>query len=122
MKKTILYIEDEKCLRDDLAEELICHGFDVVTGVNGLDGLAKLSATVPDLVITDLSMPMMSGYEFLAAIGGDESGVCRLPVILLSAYDESEIISKCTVKPRAILKKPVDYSELVSFVESFLST
>ena len=64
----ILVVDDEPSIREALREILESRGYEVLTAADGLDGLHALSKSLPDLVISDLNMPRMSGFEFLAIV------------------------------------------------------
>jgi CheY-like chemotaxis protein len=64
----ILVVDDEPSIREALREMLESGGYEVLTAVDGLDGLHALSKSLPDLIISDLNMPRMSGFEFLAVV------------------------------------------------------
>jgi CheY-like chemotaxis protein len=64
----ILVVDDEPSIREAVREMLEIGGYEVLTAVDGLDGLHALSKSLPDLIISDLNMPRMSGFEFLAVV------------------------------------------------------
>jgi CheY-like chemotaxis protein len=64
----ILVVDDEPSIRDVAREILESQGYEVLTAADGVDGLHALSKSLPDLVISDLNMPRMSGFEFLAVV------------------------------------------------------
>ena len=64
----ILVVDDEPSIREAVREMLESGGYEVLTAVDGLDGLHALSKSLPDLIISDLNMPRMSGFEFLAVV------------------------------------------------------
>ena len=64
----ILVVDDEPSIREALWEILESRGYEVLTAADGLDGLHALSKSLPDLIISDLNMPRMSGFEFLAIV------------------------------------------------------
>jgi CheY-like chemotaxis protein len=64
----ILVVDDEPSTRDAAREVLESQGYEVLTAADGVDGLQALSKSLPDLVISDLNMPRMSGFEFLAVV------------------------------------------------------
>jgi len=64
----ILVVDDEPSIRGAVREILESQGFEVLTAADGLDGLHALSKSLPDLIISDLNMPRMSGFEFLAIV------------------------------------------------------
>ena len=64
-KKKILCIEDDRETAALIAEELLDRGYDVTVAHDGREGLAAILRTMPDLVLSDISMPAMSGFELL---------------------------------------------------------
>lgn len=81
--KTILVVDDDAVVRDSLSDLLKDEGYAVVTAVDGLDALERLNAVSPDLILLDLRMPRMDGWEFLARRPQDGPRR-RAPVVLLS--------------------------------------
>ena len=120
MQKTILYIEDDPCLRVDLEEELRIAGYEVLTACNGREGLEMISAKPSDLILTDVSMPIMNGYELLTILRGSEYAYLQAPVIFMTAHDEAETSKKCSSRPDAVLQKPVDFEELIQTMRRML--
>lgn len=64
----VLIVDDEVTNRELLSEMLALEGYDVVTAQDGLDALDQMAPQLPDVIISDLRMPRMSGFEFLAAV------------------------------------------------------
>lgn len=67
-KHQILAVDDEPSMRETIALLLISSGYDVSTAEDGFSALQQLRRTLPDLVVTDLNMPQMSGYELLSVV------------------------------------------------------
>lgn len=84
----VLIIDDNPDILDFLGEEL-CKHFRVETANNGTDGLAKAIETAPDLIICDVMMPGMDGFEVTRRLK-NEFQTCHIPVILLTAHSSSE--------------------------------
>lgn len=64
----ILVVDDEASIRETVGQILESEGYEVLTAADGLEGLHALSKSLPDLIISDLHMPRMSGFEFLAIV------------------------------------------------------
>lgn len=67
-KHQILVVDDEQAVRDSLAMLLRSVGYKVVTAENGFEALLELKRILPDVIISDLNMPKMSGFEFLSVV------------------------------------------------------
>jgi two-component system sensor histidine kinase/response regulator len=81
---SILVIEDDEPVRQTLVDMLEVNGFSVVAASNGIDGLALARRALPSLIITDVNMPGMTGFELLETFRGDET-LRSIPVIVVSA-------------------------------------
>jgi CheY-like chemotaxis protein len=109
--RTILIVEDEIDLAESLQLLLARKGYRVVLAYDGRDGLEKAIAEEPDLVLTDLMMPIMDGRELIARLRADPA-TRRIPVVAMSASHEAH---------RAVgLRKPFDAEELVRRVRRAL--
>jgi CheY-like chemotaxis protein len=64
----VLVVDDEPSIREAAGAILESQGYEVLTVADGLDGLNALSRSLPDVIISDLNMPRMSGFEFLAVV------------------------------------------------------
>jgi len=92
-KKTILIVEDDKFLRDLIVQKLMKEGFDTVEAVDGEQGVEKVKETKPNLVLLDLILPGMDGFEVLAKIKEDPL-LSEIPVIILSNLGQRDDIEK----------------------------
>jgi DNA-binding response OmpR family regulator len=90
-KRTILIVEDEKALLEILKTNLEESGFKVLTTTNGVEGLEALKKHQVDLVLLDLLMPLMSGFDVLEEMGKKKIAV---PVIVLSNLGQQEDVNK----------------------------
>ena len=93
MNKKILIIEDAKVIRENISTLLSEEGYKVFTANNGKDGLQKARENMPDLLLCDIKMPGMDGYEILEALSENDS-TKSIPFIFLTAKVEKENISK----------------------------
>ncbi|MGC9031418.1 MAG: response regulator transcription factor [Minisyncoccia bacterium] len=89
----ILVVEDDRFLRELIVRKLSEEGFDVITAVNGEEGLKTLKEKKPDLVLLDLILPGIDGFEVLKRLK-EEDIVPSLPVIILSNLGQREDIEK----------------------------
>ena len=67
-KPQILVVDDEPSIRESLGMLLVAAGYDVAEAENGIIALSHLNRTVPDLIVTDLNMPQMSGIELISHV------------------------------------------------------
>lgn len=116
MKKKILVVDDEKSIRL-LLENFLSQNFDVVAINNGHDALVWLEGNLPDLIISDIQMPEMDGYEFLVNVR--QRGFTKhTPFIMLSARSESKERIKCyKLGAQDYLTKPFNPEELEEVVK-----
>jgi CheY-like chemotaxis protein len=81
----ILVVDDDAAIRESGKAVLATKGYEIITAVDGFDGLVQLRRSLPDLIISDLSMPNMSGFEFLSVV---RKRFPQIPVIAISgAYN-----------------------------------
>jgi DNA-binding response OmpR family regulator len=93
MKKKVLIIEDEKDLRFFIARALKEEGFEVIEAIDGEEGIEKAKKEKPDLILLDLLLPGISGYEVLIRIKKDPE-LEIIPVLILSNLGQQEEIEK----------------------------
>ena len=88
-KKTILIVDDSEFVRSYHSHILEQAHFQVITAVDGSDGLEKLFANACDLVLTDINMSNMDGYEFIRRVRADQR-YSSLPIIIMSTESEGK--------------------------------
>ena len=118
MAKKILIIEDEDNLRENLTEILSFRGYDIVTAVNGKEGVIKANKEKPDLILCDIMMPEMDGYEVVEYVRENKQ-LTNIPFIFLTAKTEK----KDTRKGMALgaddyLTKPFSSEEIAEAIEA----
>ena len=120
MAKTILIADDEQDIRDLIAYNLTREGFTVETVANGKEALAKLEKTPVSLVILDIMMPEMDGFEACRAIRANSATV-NIPVLFLTARSaEVDQIVSLELGADDYVQKPVSPRVLVARVKSLL--
>ena len=92
--QTVLIIDDSEYNRDLLQRRLVRSNINVLTAVNGLEGLEVISQNKVDLVLLDIMMPIMNGYETLKRLKSN-SNTANIPVLMISAINEIESVVKC---------------------------
>lgn len=116
-KKTILIIDDDQGIREAVQEFLEMEGFLVKTAVNGEDGLRVLRQMRPDLILLDLMMPTMNGFEFRERQLAEQIEV-DVPLVLMSA--DSQIEKKqAQAGILDCLRKPMDVNELLDKLHKY---
>ena len=118
MAAKILVVEDDESMRDLLRLHLSGAGYDVTVAEDGLAaGYAVLKA-LPDLIICDIEMPNMDGFQFVAALREDRS-LSKLPVIFLTSFEEAHGRAR-ELGACAFLTKPVLADWLLTAVRQAL--
>ena len=93
MPKKILIIEDDRFLRELMSRKLLSLQFDVAVAVDGEEGLEKIKSEMPDVVLLDLILPGINGFEVLENAKKNPA-TAKIPVIILSNLGQSEDIKK----------------------------
>jgi putative two-component system response regulator len=115
---TVLIVEDNDVLKDGLEEVLSIEGYYTVTAANGREALSKMEAVTPDLILADIAMPLMDGFELFSAVR-DRSAWVTIPFIFLTARGETaDIIAGKNLGAEDYLIKPIGREELVTNVRS----
>ncbi|TSC61622.1 MAG: response regulator with CheY-like receiver domain and winged-helix DNA-binding domain [Parcubacteria group bacterium Gr01-1014_48] len=91
--KTVLVVDDEKDVREALQDKFTSEGFQIITADDGDVGLTAALEKHPDLIILDVIMPNMSGWDVLEKLRQDAWGA-NVPVIMLTVLDDIESTAK----------------------------
>jgi DNA-binding NarL/FixJ family response regulator len=119
-KKTILCVEDEADLRGDIAEELEAANYRVLQAANGSEALSLLEKQRPDLVLCDITMPGLGGYDVLKALR-EQGTMADVPFIFLTALAErNDVLTGKQAGADDYLVKPIDYEILLATVAARL--
>jgi DNA-binding response OmpR family regulator len=117
---TILVADDEEDLRELVSYRLSRSGYEVVEAVDGQEALELATERTPDLMVLDVMMPRLDGYELTRRVRAQDS-LRGVPVILLTARSqESDVSRGFDVGADDYLKKPFNPDELVARVRAVL--
>ncbi len=108
----VLVVDDESDIRQAVAEVLAYEGYEVVAACDGAEALDKARAYHPEVVLLDLMMPRMDGWEFRRAQKHDPE-VSRIPVVVLSALGPDGLDAE------GYVGKPFDMDELLKAVRRY---
>ena len=116
----VLYVEDEIVLRDTTCSSLNSILKEVVVADNGQDGLEKFENDSFDLIITDLSMPVMTGTEMIIEIRKQNQDI---PIVVTTAYgsQNEDIIKLKDIGMDEYVMKPVDMMKLIQAIDKAVS-
>jgi len=121
-RKSILCIEDDRDTASLICEELVDRGFEVRVAYNGREGLASILREPPDLVLSDIGMPGMSGFELLERLTSMEPRFERMPFVFLTALgDHDNELKGWQLGADDYVIKPVDYDVLAALITARLA-
>ena len=120
--KKILCIEDDRETAALIVEELIERGFEVSIAHDGRAGLAAILKNMPDLVLSDISMPVMSGFELLERLTALEPRFAKMPFIFLTALtDRDNELKGRHLGADDYVTKPIDFEVLTTIINARLA-
>ena len=116
----ILVVEDNQDNREMVVKVLKFNGYEVIEAVDGEEGIEKAKTEAPDLILLDIYLPKMDGYEVAKRLKGD-TDLRDIPVIALTAHAmkgnrEQALAAGCD----GYISKPIDIRELPKQIEQFL--
>ena len=119
-KKIILWIEDDVMIKTILGNKLIAAGFDVIHVSTGEEAIYRFKQVVPNLIVLDLLLPGIDGFELLKQIHNDET-LKNIPVIILSNVQrESDIATAKSFGVKKFLIKPsTSLEEIITEVKTY---
>ena len=116
----ILLVEDNEMNQDMLMRRLRSKGYEVVVAVNGMEALEKVLAETPDLILMDLSLPELDGWETTRRLKGDDA-TRGIPVIALTAHAlKSDRYMALAAGCDDFDVKPIDFQRLLQKIEEQL--
>lgn len=114
MAARILVVDDDESIRELLRLHLTSAGYEVEVAADAIVAGYKVLKSAPDLIITDVSMPHMDGFEFVAALKADTT-VPRIPVIFLTSVEDGDARGR-ELGAVGYITKPVRADRLLSLV------
>jgi pilus assembly protein CpaE len=113
----ILFVDDEEQIRKLLSTWLARHGYEVTVASDGWEALKAIRAKAPDLVITDVNMPNMNGFELTRRMRADHR-TARIPVVMLSARKQADdVLTGYAEGADEYIPKPVEMAVLAAKIE-----
>jgi DNA-binding response OmpR family regulator len=121
-QKKILCVEDDRETAALIAEELIDRGYDVSVAHDGREGLAAILNFMPDLVLSDISMPAMSGFELLERLVALAPRFSKMPFVFLTALsDRDNELKGRQLGADDYVTKPIDFDVLATIIAARLA-
>jgi len=118
----ILCVEDDRETAALIAEELLDRGYEVIVAHDGREGLAAILRTMPDLVLSDISMPAMSGFELLQSLIALAPRFAKMPFIFLTALtDRDNELKGRQLGADDYVTKPIDFDVLATIITARLA-
>ena len=120
-RSTILIVDDEETGREVIKDSLIRQDYDLVFATNGIEALAKAAESSPDLILLDLMMPDMDGWEVYQQMKADEK-TRNIPVIVVTAKAQTidKVLGLHIAKVDDYIAKPFSPQDLLNSVERVL--
>jgi DNA-binding response OmpR family regulator len=119
--KKILVIEDDHEIADLIAEELTDRGYEVRVAYDGQEGCSAILNTVPDLVLSDLLMPIMSGFDILERLTAERPYFQDIPFVFLTGLSDRDIELKARrLGADDFVTKPIDFGVLETIISARL--
>jgi CheY-like chemotaxis protein len=115
-KRWILIVDDDASVRQMLARVLVDEGFGVLTAANSTEAVGLASTLLVDLVLLDLNMPGVNGWETLEQLDANDTVP---PVIIITALPNQQEAARAA-GVRAVLEKPLDFPRLIQAVRETL--
>src|SRR5580700_8123392 len=120
--KKILIIEDDRETASLIAEELVDRGYEVQLAYDGREGFAAILRTMPDLVLSDISMPVMSGFELLERLTALAPRFGNMPFVFLTALtDRDNELKGRRLGADDYVTKPIDFDLLDAIIHARLA-
>ena len=112
-KQRILIVDDASVIRDLIKSFYDGYGFELIEAANGLEAVAIASACIPDLILLDIEMPGMNGYEVAATLKNDKA-VKDIPILVITGLELKEVTERTSGMCDGYLSKPFQKADLIN--------
>ena len=118
----VALIEDEPEMRELISEELEDFGHEVTTASNGEAGLELIQRIRPDIILADINMPIMNGFQLRNILRDRHPDLAKTPFVFVSAFaDESDVADGLVVGADHYITKPIDFKALNGWITNLTS-
>lgn len=119
--KVILIIEDNPEIRENITELLELSNFKVVSAVNGAEGISIAKNVRPDLILCDIMMPVVDGYEVLRELKTNSSTPATPFIYVTASAEKSEVQIGMDLGANGYIRKPFETAELMDVIRTCLN-
>jgi two-component system, cell cycle response regulator DivK len=116
----VLLAEDDDDLRSLYGYMLLAAGYKVNTVRNGLEALAEIQVNRPDVIVTDITMPVLNGLDLIVAVGADDE-LADLPVVAITSFGEGICKLARAAGATDAIDKPTDITRMREVIEAAVS-
>ena len=121
-RKKVLIVDDDELMRVVLKRNVILSGYDVIVATNGQLAMQKIEEVTPDLIVVDLVMPDMNGFEMCRLIRSNER-TKHIPIIIISGLQgQSDLDEAKLVGANVFMAKPVKSEEFINHMKRLLGS
>jgi DNA-binding response OmpR family regulator len=117
--KKILVVDDDKAITTLLGNLLMKQGYEVLVAFDGLDGMVQVRKNIPDLIILDIMMPEINGYEVCSNLKFDEK-FKHIPIIVLTSREQELDARIGQLMGISYMHKPIDVKILLEKIQAVL--
>ena len=120
VKNKILLVEDDADTQVALAMLFELEGFEVITAANGEEAYLRAVAESPDLIVTDINMPKVSGLDLIRLVRSD-GRIAGIPIVAMSAVEKQYLNHAMELGAIAVAQKPIEFDQFISLVARVVS-
>ncbi len=119
--KTVLLVDDSRVTREIMKVYLIARDVELIEAVDGVEALQRVKEHRPDLVLADIRMPRLDGYELCRALQADPA-TSRIPVLILTSNADPDTVERCHgAGAREVLRKPIQPQPLLAAINRHMA-